>query len=1322
MKRLSLFVALACLGLAVPMYAEDSVAATEMTPTWTAPAAPTLPSATLEDKGQYYLYNIEAKMFLTEVTPNVSGGWGSEAGFASTGALATLTWTTEATDEAAQANLPGYVITTNYGTLFFNESFLYMDGSANSTGNSEADHWAERFFTFEQQADGSYTIQNNARTDNLTETADYVGYDANATDNNTVIDNLTADDTGIYWLLVTADKLDDLTSDLEQYDTDLAYWNENSETVESTDRTFLNNALTDALALGLDQEDAFTEGVTVYEDAASTQKQIDSATEALAKLIQQNGTASGELVVYGGKEYKKTGINLIPNPDFSYGYVCWTHEDSNNELQAIDSSNFSVKADDDWGYILTAVTGGGTGEDGCLVTAWSIEADKTYYISCYTKNVNGNATFDVNSQANSQTGTDGLKKDMVDINYTSGEWVKTEYVFSPADVNSGYETATNVYALLRAAWLDTTNSASFANFELCEVELMEEENVDETSVIVNPKFELTNADGNYDAQGWTTTTDENGNAQFSIGPDATYTNGDANVTYPFFEAYGGSTSTPISDRSFYQTIKLEAGEYRLTVDAIATQQAEAFDNVGGVYVYAGDQQTPVYTANNVPETFSVDFAVEAEEGETADVEIGVKLVSCDANWVAFDNFTLTYFGDEKVYDLATLTELIAEATELYGEGEGTGADDLQAAIEAAQAVLYNSESDNETLESAISSLKEAMEVYKLQNEQADILGEWVGYTGTFSDIVLEFYREDDTTAHTTAVGTVMTQTITELPAGTYEVQLYFAANYANYGTSDPAGGTQDETEAVSIGANGVELPLTFGTKSASDYASLDAIPVVTLSNVVVDESGTISLSINVTAEQCVNWFLVGTKSVTYVSSDVPTYEDLQEAIEAAEALVANVGDAAFQIPTENAEELLSAIETVSEVTEEATASQIAAALSVLNSAAEEFEEGFATFVLNTPAEGQTFNIIMETESTGVAGNAVEFLLDETNAQGGYDFQFTAEPNAILAGQVFTFTPDEAYDGVNGYKVSFVDAEGTTHYLCTGNPYGAATGEYGIRATGGQYNGTDVTDDDALTIQVMATTTEGVWQLLNTKVTDGYLGINPDGDDTHSLYTNDKDTYCDLSLAEASSTIEWSLTADYGTLVLPFAPTEDEANGLTFYSTEAYDSESDTGVALQLEEVETPEAGVPYIVGGEQGTYTFAVTAGIYGDYDSTEKTVTYSAPTAGWLTGAYVSTSVPTGSYVLQNGDDGLAFYAVSDDDPITISPNHCYLTVSAEEGETNAPAVIFFPNGNGTPTAITSVEANVADAEAVYDLSGRKVSQAQKGIYIKGGKKVVIK
>ena len=53
----------------------------------------------------------------------------------------------------------------------------------------------------------------------------------------------------------------------------------------------------------------------------------------------------------------------------------------------------------------------------------------------------------------------------------------------------------------------------------------------------------------------------------------------------------------------------------------------------------------------------------------------------------------------------------------------------------------------------------------------------------------------------------------------------------------------------------------------------------------------------------------------------------------------------------------------------------------------------------------------------------------------------------------------------------------------------------------------------------------------------------------------------------------------------------------------------------------------------------------------------------------------------------------------------------------------IYIQEPDGTYTAINGVEAeNVANAEGIYNLSGQRVNKAQKGIYIKDGKKVLVK
>ena len=105
-------------------------------------------------------------------------------------------------------------------------------------------------------------------------------------------------------------------------------------------------------------------------------------------------------------------------------------------------------------------------------------------------------------------------------------------------------------------------------------------------------------------------------------------------------------------------------------------------------------------------------------------------------------------------------------------------------------------------------------------------------------------------------------------------------------------------------------------------------------------------------------------------------------------------------------------------------------------------------------------------------------------------------------------------------------------------------------------------------------------------------------------------------------------------------------------------------------------------------------------------------PKEGLLTGVYEDTKITSG-YVLQNLDNKVAFYLV--DSEITVPANRCYLDL---DNNVSAPVkALAFPDG--TLTSISEIQA--ADEKAViYDLSGRRVSKATKGIYIINGKKVI--
>ena len=179
---------------------------------------------------------------------------------------------------------------------------------------------------------------------------------------------------------------------------------------------------------------------------------------------------------------------------------------------------------------------------------------------------------------------------------------------------------------------------------------------------------------------------------------------------------------------------------------------------------------------------------------------------------------------------------------------------------------------------------------------------------------------------------------------------------------------------------------------------------------------------------------------------------------------------------------------------------------------------------------------------------------------------------------------------------------------------------------------------------------------------------------------------------------YTLSSEYGTICIPTAAALPAG-------VKAYSCASVTNNVLDLVEVSALEANTPYILQktGSEASYTILTT----------EKTDD-ELHTAGCLTGVLAATSAPVGSYVLQNLDDKVAFYLVAAGQQPTVGANRCYLTL-----DNNAPGVKALAFPDGTMTSISEIQA--ADEKAViYDLSGRRVSKATKGIYIINGKKVI--
>lgn len=194
--------------------------------------------------------------------------------------------------------------------------------------------------------------------------------------------------------------------------------------------------------------------------------------------------------------------------------------------------------------------------------------------------------------------------------------------------------------------------------------------------------------------------------------------------------------------------------------------------------------------------------------------------------------------------------------------------------------------------------------------------------------------------------------------------------------------------------------------------------------------------------------------------------------------------------------------------------------------------------------------------------------------------------------------------------------------------------------------------------------------------------------------------------EVTYLIRSNTAADtYGTISLPYAAAKPE--NATVYDVVGYDDSN-----VYLKEVEALEAGKAYVFKSTDGNdITFTKT----GDSENLTSPATGNA-----LTGYFDAEdrSVPAESYILYGGQ----WLRVTADGNNTVGKYRAYLTLSEDLKVASAPAkaVVMTLDGNET-TGINSV--NAADDDApVYNLSGMRVKNPTRGIYVKNGKKYIVK
>ena len=188
-----------------------------------------------------------------------------------------------------------------------------------------------------------------------------------------------------------------------------------------------------------------------------------------------------------------------------------------------------------------------------------------------------------------------------------------------------------------------------------------------------------------------------------------------------------------------------------------------------------------------------------------------------------------------------------------------------------------------------------------------------------------------------------------------------------------------------------------------------------------------------------------------------------------------------------------------------------------------------------------------------------------------------------------------------------------------------------------------------------------------------------------------------------------------TLVLPADATI--PSGVKAYTLN-YDKETSTLIAKEVETT-TLLANTPVLLNAEPGTYSFNFADDYVAAYTTTNPEngryyINDVTSDENVLYGLFQPHYVPENSYVLQNGEKGVGFYKV-DVANYAINAFRCYVSLTAPA---SSNLRIVFPEDG--VTGISTV-ATAAD-NVVYNLQGQRVEATKAGVYVKNGKKFIVK
>ena len=140
--------------------------------------------------------------------------------------------------------------------------------------------------------------------------------------------------------------------------------------------------------------------------------------------------------------------------------------------------------------------------------------------------------------------------------------------------------------------------------------------------------------------------------------------------------------------------------------------------------------------------------------------------------------------------------------------------------------------------------------------------DWVGAGGTYSNCVEHFIWGG------TQTGEYLSQIVTDLPLGLYEVAMYCASSSTS--SRDNGGSTRVEdgsTKYVTLSANNISVNIPSYNRTGID----GDIPSYTLANVKVTD-GTLKLLVNINQPNP-NWIVANIKSLKYLGPDLTIYKE-----------------------------------------------------------------------------------------------------------------------------------------------------------------------------------------------------------------------------------------------------------------------------------------------------------------------------------------------------------------------------------------------------------------------------------------------------------------